>query len=275
MGTKTRKLFLCLVFLIVFLQVVSAIDTNVQIKTVPYMNVNVLVVSSTFDEYERFNADADKYGDMSFVFSSDKTRFGLIIFVKDESDTSDNGRIASKELRNQIAGMDIYIEVVPEGFKIIETPTGEANVSNVSIENLTESSENVSSNDTDTLVTITEKSERKSFLSGLIIFGENNKLKEIIFYSAGGVLLALIIFFITRKFRKRGKRGIKIKKLSELREEQKEDTPGNYYGILEETQKKLEETQRELSRIKNKDKIKEVEEKLKKDEQELRRLRGF
>jgi len=273
MGTKTRKLFLCLVFLIVFLQVVSAIDTNVQIKTVPYMNVNVLVVSSTFDVYERFNADADKYGDMSFVFSSDKTRFGLIIFVKDESDTLDKGR--TKELRNQIAGMDIYIEVVPEGFKIIETPKEEGNISNVSLENLTESSENISSNDTNALVTITEKSDEKSFLSGLTIFGENSKSKEIIFYSAGGVLLALIIFFITRKFRKRGKRGIKIKKLSELREEQKEDTPGNYYGILEETQKKLEETQRELSRIKNKDKIKEVEEKLKKDEQELRRLRGF
>ena len=270
-----KKIFFSLVILLFCFQFISAIDTNIQIKTVPRMNVNVMVLSPSFEVYDRFNANADEYGDVSFVFSSDKLRFGLTVFVKD---LSDNSRVASKELRNQIPGEDIYIEVVPTGFKIIETPE-EENLSAVNLTNLTEIPEENELNDTESLITIEEKEEQKNkfSLSGLVIFGENSVLKRVLFYVFIGMALALFVFLGVKKFGKRegNKKGIRIKKLSELRAEQKEETPERYYGILDETQRKLEETQRELNRIKNREKIKELEEKMRKDEQELRKLNGF
>ncbi len=269
-----KKLFFGLVFLILCFNLVSAfnINTTIQIKTVPYTNVNVLVLSPEFDLYERFNADSDGYGDVSFVFSSNKSKFGVSVFVKD---LFDNSKVASAELENQAAGKDIYLEVVPEGFKVLETPAEE----NISIvENLTDSTENATLNETNSLITIEEKQEKKFNLSGFAIFGENSKLKKIIFYVLGGIVLALIIFFVIRKIKREKTGEIRVKKLSELREEQREEqkgTPGEYYGILDETQRKLEETQRELNQLKNQDRIKETERKLQQDQEELRKLRGF
>lgn len=269
MSVKMKKLIFCFVFLVLCFQLVSAIDTNIHIKTVPNMNVNVLVVSSTYDVLDRFNENADQYGDVSFVFSSDQPRFGLTIFVKD---LSDNSRVASKELRNQVLGREINVEVIPEGFKIIETPGKE----NVSVDNstLTANSTNETGNNTlEELFAATDKNVEKSKISGKAIFGENLTLKKIVIYIGALIVLLIIVFFIFKKF-KRGKGEIKIRKFSDWKEDQK-DTPGQYYGVLEETQKKLEETQRELNQVKNKERIKETEEKLKRDEQELRNLRGF
>lgn len=265
-----KKLFFYLAVLILCFQLVSATVTNIQVKTVPLKNVNVQALSSSMNVYDRFNKDADEYGDVSFVFSSDESRFDLSIFVKD---LILDEKVAYKKLENQVAGEDIYVEVIPAGFNIIKTPIEE----DISADNLTETSENVSSNDTGNLITVTEKSDKKSFLSGLVIFGENNKLKKIILYSFGGIVLVLIIFFIIRRFRRKNRTGkeIKVKKLSELRAEQKEETPENYHEMLEDAQRKLEDTQRELNQLKNQDKIRETEKKLQQDQQELRKLKGF
>jgi hypothetical protein len=233
------------------------------------MNVNVLVVSSSFEQYERFNANADKYGDVSFVFSSDKTNFGLNIYVKD---LQDNSKVASGSLEDQDAGEDIDVEIIPNGFKIVETPLEE----NISIENttLTSNLTNETANNTlEDLFAATEGNVGKSKITGKAIFGENSSFKKIMIYVGGAIILVIIVFFIFKKF-KRGKGEIKVKKFSDWKEEQK-DTPQQYYGVLEETQKKLEETQKELNQVRNKERIKETEERLRRDEQELRNLRGF
>jgi hypothetical protein len=260
-----RKIFLFLAIFVVCFQLVSATDTNIHVKTVPYMNVNVLVVSSSLVQYDRFNANADRYGDVSFVFSSDKTDFGLGIYVKDNQD---NSKVVSESLKGLKAGEDISVVVVPEGFKVIETP-GE-NISNVSAETSMPES-NISN---ESLLAASEPSADQSGIQGLAVSSGNSNFKNIAIYVVGAIVLILIIFFIVRKTRK-GKSEIKVKKFSDWKEEQKDATPGQYYGVLEETQKKLEDTQRELNSIKNQSRIKETEEKLRRDAQELRSLRGF
>lgn len=262
-----KKIFFCLILLILSFQLISATETIIKVKTVPFKNINVIVLSSSLEIYDSFNKDADQYGDASFLFSSDKSRFDVTIFVKD---INLDKKIAYKKLENQIAGEEIYVEVVPEDFTIIETPGEELEQEIV---------ENVSLNDS--LISLQEESEQKSRISGHAIFGENTKLKNIILYSFGGILVILIAFFIFKKIKKRdkGEKGIKVKKLSELRSEEKilgnEGSPQNYYQILNNTQKKLEETQKELDKVKNQEKIKEIERRIQRDQQELRKLKSF
>ncbi|HPD81916.1 MAG TPA: hypothetical protein PK357_02340 [Candidatus Pacearchaeota archaeon] len=262
-----KKIFFCLILLILSFQLISATETVIKVKTVPFKNINLIVLSSSLEIYGSFNKDADKYGDASFLFSSDKSRFDVTIFIKD---VDLDKKIAYKKLENQIAGEDIYVEVVPEDFTIVKTPGEEIE---------TEIVENVSLNDS--IISLQEEPIQKPRISGYAIFGENTKLRNIILYSLGGVIILLIAFFIFKKVKKRnkGEKGIKIRKLSELRSEEKtlnkDDTPQNYYGILNNTQKKLEETQKELDKVKNREKIKEIERRIQKDQQELRKLKSF
>ena len=262
-----KKIFFCLVILILSFQLISATETIIKVKTVPFKNINLIVLSSSLEVYETFNKDADQYGDASFLFSSDKSRFDLTIFVKD---VDLDKKIAYKKLENQIAGEEIYVEVIPEDFAIVKTP-GE--------ENEQEIIENTPLNDS--LISLQEEPEEKSKISGYAIFGENIQLRNIILYALGGTIILLAAFFIFKKIKKRNKRekGIKVKKLSELRSEEKtlinEGSPQNYYEILNNTQKKLEETQKELDKVKNREKIREIEKKIQRDQQELRKLKSF
>jgi hypothetical protein len=236
--------------------------------------------------YDRFNKDADGYGDVSFIFSADVPMFDLTIFVKD---VETGKKVAYTKLVHQIAGEDIYIEVVPDDFTIIKTP-GEEN--ETPIENLTEDNEideNITLNDS--LITLQEESEENSKISGQVvsIFGEDIKLRNILFYALGGIVLLTAGFFTVKKVRKRKGKGkikgnkrkgeIRVRKLSELVKERKteeqKETPQDYYGILSETQKKLEQTQKELSKFKNQERIKEIESKIQRDQQELKKLKGF
>jgi hypothetical protein len=274
-----RKILFCLFILILSFQFINATETNITVKTVPFKNINIVVLSSSLEVYDRFNKDADKYGDASFVFSSDKYRFDLNIFIKDlELDK----KVAYKSLENQVAGENIYVEVIPEDFTIVETP-GEENETQVQelLETDMELDENLSLNDS--LVFLQEESEKKPGISGWAIsfFGEDSKLRNILLYAFGGILLFSAGFFTVKKVRnrKKGEKKIKIKKLSELVEEKKidgqKDTPQNYYGILNDTQKRLEQTQKELSKFKNQEKIKEIERKIQRDQQELKKLKEF
>src|SRR3989344_522934 len=256
-----KRLFFCFIVLILCFQIISAIDTNVQVKTVPLKNVNLVI--STNDPPYISNKDADEYGDVSFVCPSDNPRLDLTIFVKD---IVENKKVAFKKLENQIAGEEIYVEVVPDGFEIIETSGEEEVVENTT---LAEEPQNQTSGSTstekETLVTITEKPKKRFKLLGWAIFGDNEKLKEIIYYAGGVILFAIIAFFVFRKFGKR-KKEIKVKKLSDWIQEQKQNKPEDYSGIIREAQQKIEDAQKEINRLKNQDKIREAERKLQQDQ---------
>ena len=303
-----RKLLFCFVFLVLSFQLIDSTVTNINIKTVPYENVNVITLSSDLEVYERFNKYSDEYGDASFAFSSDVTVFDVSIFVQN---ASNDDKIAYKKLESQAAGEEIYVEVIPAGFTIVETPSNEEETSASSLENNSVSEENstleinVTSDNNLTGSSILENSTLKAsnrsilraalrgnesfILSNLFIFGEKSKSEKIISYVAAGILLLIVVLFISfilfkekmlalfsslGQYRKRTFSDIKIKKLSDLKAERKNNYSKEYERIVKDAQRKIDQAQRELAQIRNQDKILEAERKIQQDREELKRLKG-
>ncbi|MCK5043510.1 hypothetical protein KAR52_00730 [Candidatus Pacearchaeota archaeon] len=264
---KGMKL-LCFSVLFMFLfaiPMMSAIDTEIKIKTMPFHEVQVSVskpMSQVFESWGNLKNHSDRYGDVSFVFSSDKYSFDLIVFIK-----KDNEKVMppQKFLENFPAGEPIYFEIAPSGFTLIETPSTEI------IEEV-----NVTEN-----VTIGGEGE-DSQLTGSAIFGEDGLLSGgKIYYITGGLLLLIAAFFIFKIIRKKIKfpkspkqpKEIKIKKLSELEAEKKEDVRDDR-KIIEDAEKKIKEAQEDIRKLRSEDKIKEAKKKIIEDEKELMRLRS-
>ena len=261
-----RMRLLCFSVLFMFLFVmpmISAIDTEIKIKTLPFHEVQVAVakpMSIAFESWGNFKDYSNQYGDVSFVFSSDKYNFDLLVFIK-----KDNEKIMppQKFLENFPAGEPIYLEIAPGGFTFIETPSDEIpDEVNVS-ENMTAEGED---------------GEEDSQLTGSAIFGEDGFLSGgKIYYIIGGLLFLVAAFFIFKIIRKKIKfpknpKEIKIKKLSDLENEKKEKVSGDR-TIIEDAEKKIREAQEDIKKLRGEDKIKEAKKKIIEDERELMRLR--
>jgi len=253
---KVRLFYIFILLLFLFIVQVSAINTEIKIKTLPYHEVQVAVakpMSSTFESWGNFKNYSDQYGDASFIFSSDKYAFDLIVFIK-----KDNEKIMTpqKFLESFPAGEPIYLEIAPAGFEFIETP-GE----------VIEEVENE---------TIIEENVVEPEVTGSAVFGEGGILsKKVIIYVIGTIILlgigAFVIIKIIKKKPKTSK-DIKIKKLSELQDEKKEKVQDKE-GIIEDAEKKIKEAQEDIRKIRSEDKIKEARQKIIEDEKELMRLR--
>lgn len=293
-----RKLLFCFVFLLLSFQLIDATVTNINIKTVPYESVSVIILSSALDVYERFSRYSDESGDVFFAFSSDVTRFDVSILIQN---ASNDDRIAFEKLENQAAGEDIYVEVIPAGFTIIPTPFEETEAGSednstpegdsTSDNNLTGSS--VSENSTlkasnKSILRAARRGNESFVLSNLFVFGEKSKSEKLISYIVAGVLLlaVLFVFFVLFKdkilalfsllssYRKKTSQNINIRKFSELKEEKKETYSKDYEKIVKDAQRKIDQAQKELTQIRNQDKILEAERRLQQDREELKRLKG-
>jgi hypothetical protein len=240
---------------------ISAIDTEIKIKTLPFHEVQVTIMkpmSPSFESWGNFQNYSDQYGDVSFIFSSNKYNFDLKVFIK-----KDNEKIMppQKFLENFPAGEPIYLEIAPGGFQLLKNPANEINLS-----------ENITIEDED-------RETEESQLTGAAVFGEDGLLSGgRLYYIIGGLLLLVVAFFIFRIMRKKIKlsknpKEIKIKKLSELQAEQKEGVHSNQQ-IIEDAEKKIKEAQEDIRQIKSDDKIKEAKKKIIEDEKELMRLRS-
>jgi hypothetical protein len=277
----------CLILIVIGLQMLSAIDTEIKIKTVPKYEVQVSVMDYSgvgSQVLKAFKGNADKYGDISFVFSSTKPQFGLIIYIKLDGET-----VAQKKELDYMAGEPIYIELAPKWFDFIETPT------NNSEENTTIVASNESSVNNTVLAKV---NDTETTHTGFTIFGGNGLIsnKVIYYYIIIGVLLLVTGLLSGKVIRKKIKNKkefggkekkqseIVVKKLSEMqkdkenKEEKKEQTKKSDAERLMEAEKKIVEAQEEIKKIKESDKmkqerIKEAKNKLIKDQEELMKLR--
>ena len=183
---KRGLLFIFVLFTVVFMFSVSAIDTEIKIKTKPFHEVQVAVAkpsSSTFESWGNFRNYSDQYGDVLFVFSSNKEVFDLIVYIK-----KDNEKIMPRQtfFDNFPAGDPIYLEIAPSGFEFIETPE----------EIVEELNETIETNETTEI-----SDETESQMTGSVIFGgEGIFSKRITYYIIGGVLLLGAAVFIFLKF---------------------------------------------------------------------------
>ena len=139
------KKFLVIFFLFLFaMQFVLAVDTEIKIKTPSFTEIHLTVLDpdADYNAYAIYKQTSDAYGDATFTYSGDAFVFDLMVVLKKSDKT-----ISSEKYReNYVAGDPIYLEIIPNGYEIRETPkisgtvTGvdsDINVTNSTEENLT------------------------------------------------------------------------------------------------------------------------------------------
>lgn len=287
---KEVKIILALFMLLFIVQSVSAVKTEVKIKTMPNHEVQATAYNPSKPlgerKYGSFRNISDEYGDFSFVFSSNDPEYNLIIFIyKDGEKVNWEGFSNPETYRNNLAGEPLYLEIAPSWFEFIETPTNNTNVSeqitnDTAEENLSIAEEEVITEDNLSAEFVESRDDK---ISGSTIFGKKGVISTKIIYYIIIVFAVLVIVFVVLAIVKKrlpaSDKKIKIKKLSDVNKE-KDEKISDYKKMIDDAEKKIEEAQQEIRKLKNTErirehekKIEEAKKKLQEDERELLRLR--
>ena len=260
-----KKLVLVLAVCFLLLQVVSATETEIKVKTLPFHEVQVAIMdfsgggSSTL---YRFINNSNEYGDINFTYSSNELDFHLIVFIK-----KNNERVIHKQFKEiYIAGDPIYIELAPAGFEFIETPVPVNETLNATIDNST-----IESNETETEIIVDANvTENKFAIAGFVVFGEEGLLsKKVIYYFFGIIVFLIIVFFALKVLKKKLRNSKNSGDKGDVgvgKGRSKEET-------IEDAERKIKEAREEIEEIKNENKIRDAKKKIIEDEKELIRLR--
>lgn len=248
------SLFVLSLFLI---PLISAIDTKITIKTVPYAEVQITAYNPTtvdFQSYGIKKTASNRYGDAKLTLSLDKPEFGLIVFIKKDGEKLMDGKKFSEGFT---AGEEIYLEVAPEGFEFIPTPEPEKTET-------PQETQNQTNNETQEIIpTEQEEIKQDKQLTGFSISSLKQNLSSYTYYIIGGVLLIILLVVLIKnkdKFKKSPK---------EPKEKSNEET-------IKDAEEKIRQAQEEIRRLRDnkQDKIAQAKKKLLEDEKELMRLRN-
>lgn len=279
MKNKIKLLIVLLSFLMI--QTVSAIDTEIKIKTMPYHEVQLTTYDPSatgFEAFEYFKNESDKYGDVKFTFSSNEPEFNIIIYIKWNGETV----IQKKYEESYEAGTPVYIEIAPAGYKFIETPE-ETETENEEAE--TNSTPENTTTPEETAETNTETSENDNALTGQAITEneEDSPISPIIWIILAVVVIAVALLFAMKKglFKHLPTNPYETKeyKFTHTKKEAnaKEALSVNPHAMekqLVHAEKRLREAQMEINRLKNNKRIEEAEKKLEEDRNKLQRLKA-
>jgi len=114
-----KKGALSIVILIALLiPLVSAEDTEIKVKTLPYHEVQLTTYDS--GKLESFKGESDRFGDVIFTSTASRA-FNIIVFIKWDGET-----ITTKTLNDEFPpGETVEITAAPPGAKLLDTPTPE------------------------------------------------------------------------------------------------------------------------------------------------------
>lgn len=266
MVKRVDKFIFGLAIFLFVISVVSAEVSEIKVKTAPRLEVQLVTFDSEsveFVEFEKFTGFSDQYGNITFNFDADSevSNFNIVVYIYDY-----DKKVASKKFsENYEPGESISLKLFPTGYEIIDTPSEDEVIANETLEN------NVTTNESTISAELLSEGNKEPGITGLVVDKVFNK--TIAYVIIGVFLLAAVVFFVVRT-RKRllGKKGIIVRKLSELtqnNEEKKDD----YQGSIEEAEKKIKEAQGEINSLRNQSRIREAERKLQQDQADLRRLR--
>lgn len=277
---KMKRHLFILFLAIALLGSVYAIDTEIEIRTLPFHEVHLTVLEPTsgFSALENFKNISDTNGKTFFTYSpTDSSDFELMVLVKEGEEIIFRERFEEKYK----AGVSVSLEAVPEGVtletegnKTVET-TNASLESNISLED--NATENLTANVSDNSTIVTEDEEGNWISSiGLSILEKGKGIFSfnILYYALGLAVIGGFAIVLRRKrFGSEDEpRGIRIKKLSDLNAERE-------YGErkesdIREAEKRLRQAQADVNRLKNSSKIKDLEDKLRKQQEELERLKN-
>ncbi|MBS3094803.1 hypothetical protein J4474_04005 [Candidatus Pacearchaeota archaeon] len=259
----TFGLISLLVLLFVSLMV-SALPSNIDIKTLPYHKV-IVTVSKDSSVLERFNGTSNYFGELNFSHSSTLKDFDVFVQV----DTLGGERVYGPELYPEHrSGDPLLVELFPVGYVFPSAPSIKSE-NNSSVENSSISDSNetlVNSSITGAVISKDASSNKSGILTNLAILDEQGKLNfstSFFVYLIVLIVIILAIFFLVKRLRNRdpyskGNKNeeVKVRKLSEVLAEKEsgESSSGSSQDLLA-AQQKLREAESEVNKLRNKDKI--------------------
>ncbi len=282
MGKEVRTL-LIFALAIFLLHGVYATDTTIQIKTVPYANVNINILDPNvegFSSIDKLNADADMYGDLTLVYADSEERFDLSVYVKKNED-----KVFYEKYTGFTAGEDIYIEAVKPGTTLFYAPNETEEETETSV-NETQTNDTVTGEE---VTNDTSASDTPGITGAVTSENDSGGLfsNSILYFVLGFLVLGAVIFTGALKYKTLTKKApaeeetpqkeIKVKKLSEKLKEMKETKKGemsDYQKAIAEAEEKIKKAQEEINRLKNVERVKELKKRMEDDKKELEKLTG-
>jgi hypothetical protein len=265
-----KKLFVgaVLLSLLMCIEIVSAIDTQVTIKTLENHKVDISILNpeGVYSLIESFHEDSGSLGEVSVSFSSSLDTFNLRVWLK-----KDGELVIYKKFEEEYpTGEPLVLEIYPAGFEP-ELEVNESTLNEAESEN--------------------ESLEGEGTITGSPVFGEGGIFsKKGIYYTVIVFLvLAVVAFFVMKKFNViKSKPHQSDEKPDENKNTRDDSVPpsggesrADNKSIIEDAERKIREAQEEIRRIKDEEKVNEIRKKLiedKKriieDQRELLRLRG-
>ena len=252
------KKFSIVFFLFLFaMQFVLAQDTEIKIKTPSFTEIHLTVLDpdADYNAYAIYKQTSDAYGDATFTYSGDAFVFDLMVVLKKSDKT-----ISSEKYReNYVAGDPIYLEIIPNGYEIRETPKISGTVTGVDSDiNVTNSTEENLTAPVEPEVNSTIQEEAPKNKSGILSFflnseGEKQNKTDSsfkgLYYIGALVLLFIIGFFIFKNYQVPTPRKIKVTKLSEI-QSPKAFNSKNVNELIGDATERIKNAQKEIETLK-------------------------
>ncbi len=258
--------------------IVSAVDTEITVQTLPEHSVDIYILQPD-EEYsliKDFHVSSNKSGVASATFSSDVSEFEVKVLVR-----KGNTQIVNERFNDTFsAGESVSLELYPEWYitqKEIEAQrlTASSNSTNNSAEILadTNATENNSAENETEEANISESDGKTFSFGGFAIFGEGGFLsKKVIYYSIGSIVSLVVLFLVILQVMKMIRKKKDMERYGYVREDSNAE--------LRDAERKIKEAQEEIAKVKGKNsltekekRIMDVKKKLAEDQKELMRLK--
>ncbi len=264
MKIKFISIFL---LVILFLQIASATETKVTIKTLAYGEVQLTAYKDSSKEVlYHVIKKADKYGDLEVNFDVPNDYYKLLIYVRKNNKFIDEKGYLKNNLE---AGKNLYVQILPPGVNPLQNPNKVENKTkkNQTIEKINIPQNNQTNIPEKSSIKSNEKNNKNNFL-GL-------ELMQLIYIIIAIILLVTAGFSIY-KLKKKKRKEIKIVKLSEKKKQEKENEEDEIKEIeeqIKELQDKVKEIKEKRGKSKKEKEIEKAKKRLLEDEKRLLELR--
>ncbi len=266
---------------------VSAIDTQINVRTWPNHKASILVSKPVEPPplLNSFHINSGSTGEVSAVYSGDDPIIKITVKI-----TKDGQTVLMQKFENEFAtGSPLYLQVIPgrisDNYKL-QDEQREQNATNQAATNQTivnqtsqnATQENQTAPET-TNSTTTNTTETNSSITGAVISDKTNKssfkIPIFVWYILLGLIVAGIIVFGFIKLKPKMKRSETPHyerhgrvALKPIHHQEAKDTNSQ----LAEAERKIREAQEEINKIKNKSKMDEIRSRIQKEQDELSRL---
>ena len=258
-----RKLLVCFLFILVVMPFVLAMDTSINIRTLPDHKVSVFVMNEgnpTILNSYHVNSGA---GEVLVTHTGSEDVIDIRVKV-----TKDGANVLNELFEGHDAGFPAYFQLIPgdisEDYKADDEAKAKANESAVQ----EEETQNVSTNKT---LEVAEEPINNTGVTGLAVSDNAGiEIPKITYFIIGGIVLALVIVLVIFKmggFSTLSKQGDNAYNYKPIK-------PADLDREIIAAERKIKEAKAELSKYQNKGKIEALKRHIEEKQEELHKLEG-